>query len=101
MKPTRQALEEHVPWLPAKYELADVTAIQALSRGEADKHQQGLVMKWLIENAAMTYELSYRGGDGDRDTAFAEGRRFVGLQIVKMLKLNVSTLRRNDELPKA
>lgn len=94
--------DKHSPWLPPDYELADATALQAIHRGEANADQQKRALKWLIELAAATYQPSYRSGpDGERDTCFAEGRRFVGLEIVKMLKLNVSTLRRNDELSKA
>ena len=83
-------------WSPSDYELSDATAIQALVRGEANPDQQIAAIKWIVEKVALTYEVSYRP-DSERDTCFAEGRRFVGLQIVKMTKLNVSTLRRNDE----
>ena len=93
---------EHAAWLPPPYELADVTALQALSRGEADKHQQERALKWIIEQACGTYQMSFRPGpDGERDTVFAEGRRFVGLIIVEKLKLIVANLRRNDEISKA
>lgn len=91
--------DKHAPWLPPPYELADITALQALERGDADHHLQQRALKWILEQAAGTYQMSYRGGqEGERDTAFAEGRRFVGLQIVKMLRLNASKLRRNDEI---
>lgn len=89
--------DKNSPWLPPPRELADISAIQALSRGEADQHQQQRALKWLIEVCCDTYQPSYRTGpDGDRNTAFAEGRRYVGLELVTMLHLNVSTLRRND-----
>lgn len=85
--------DDHAPWKPAKYELPDATSIQALAKGEANPDQQMRVLKWIIESAAGTYEPSYRPGqEGDRDTSFAEGRRFVGLQIVKLLKLNTKVL---------
>ena len=87
--------DKHAPWLPPARELADISAIQALARGEADLHQQQRAFKWIIEVAAGTYQPSYRS-DSERDTCFAEGRRFVGLELVTMLKLNVSSLRRND-----
>lgn len=86
---------EHAPWKPPAYEPADASAFQALARGEANQEQQTRALKWLIERAAATYELSY-SPRSDRDTAFAEGRRFVGLQVVKMLKLNVSELVRRS-----
>lgn len=88
------------PYIPADYDIADVSAIQALSIGEASPDQQRRALKWLIEQGAGTYEFHYY--PSDRDTAFALGRGFVGQQIVKLLKLNVSSLRRHDhvEAPK-
>lgn len=84
-------------WLNPPFELADATALQALAIGEADKHQQLRAIKWIIEEAAGVYRPSYRSGQGgERDTIFCEGRRNVGLQIVTLLKLDVSKLRRND-----
>lgn len=96
-KPIKQSLEENAPWLPPKYDLADIGALQALAKGEAPPDAQQRALKWIIEKAAGTYEPSYRPGEeGERDTAFAEGRRHVGLQIVKLLKLNLQAMR-NDK----
>jgi hypothetical protein len=93
-KSIKQAVAENSPFLPPKYEVADAAAIQALLNGVADSHQQQRALKWIIEVGAGTYDLSYRPGvEGERDTAFAEGRRFVGLNIVKLTRVNVSKLR--------
>jgi hypothetical protein len=55
---------------------------------------QQRALKFIIENLCGTYDLSYRPGpDGDRDTTLAEGKRFVGLQIVKLLKVNLGVLK--------
>lgn len=86
--------EKSAPWAPPAYELADSTAIKALADGTANPEQQQRALRWIIENACGTYELSYRP-TSDRDTCLAEGRRFVGLQIVKMLKLNTSALKKD------
>ncbi len=77
------------PWKPAAYETADAYALKALRDGEATPEQQVRALDWIVMTACETYNMSYRPGgpDGDRDTAFAEGKRFVGLQIVKMLNL--------------
>ena len=82
------------PWFPAPYEKADASAIQALSRGLADPEQQQRALKWIIEGAAMCYGMSFipGGEDGRRDSDFAEGRRYVGQQIVKMTKLNLAVI---------
>lgn len=77
--------------LPATWEVADAAALQALIRGDASEHQQQRAVNWIIYNAAGTYDLEYR--TEPRDHAFASGRRFVGLQIVKMLKLNTAAFK--------
>lgn len=76
-------------WKPVDYKDADVGALQALQRGDATEQQQKRALRWLVEKAAGTYEVSYRSDvdGGDRETAFAEGRRFVGLQTVKLLNM--------------
>jgi hypothetical protein len=84
------------PWYPPAYELADIMAVKGLAAGTASADQQQRAIKWIIENACAAYELSYRP-TSDRDTSFAEGRRFVGLQIVKALKLDISKLQRKDK----
>lgn len=90
--------EARPAWLPANYKLADATALQALAAGTADATQQKRALTWIVNEAAGTYDLSYRPGEGgDRETAFAEGRRFVGSQIVKMLKISVAALRRRAQ----
>jgi hypothetical protein len=81
-------------YFPPAWELADIAALKGLANGTASPDQQQRALKWIIENAAATYNLSYR--PTDRDTAFAEGRRFVGLQIVKALHLDLSLFRKNE-----
>lgn len=82
------------PYIPAIYEAADCSAFQALQRGEASPDQQRRALDWLIKQGAATYEFHYY--PSDRDTAFALGRAFVGQQVVKMLTLNLMSLRREQ-----
>lgn len=83
---------------PAGYEIPDVVAIQALVRGEADQLQQQRALRWIVEHAARTYDLTYFGGPGgDRDSAFAAGKAFVGQQVVKMTKLDVAELKKRKD----
>lgn len=79
-------------WHPAPYAKADVAALQALQAGNANEGQQKRALRWIIENAAATYDMSYRP-ESARDTDFAEGRRFVGNQIVKLLKISISIIK--------
>lgn len=84
------------PFIPSPYEAADVSAFQALQRGDATADQQQRALRWLIEKASGAYEFQYY--PSDRDTAFALGRGFVGQQVVKLLKLNLMTLRRAENV---
>ena len=83
------------PHLPTPYEVADVSAIQALQDGSANPDQQKRALRWLIERASGTYEAHFY--PEDRFTTFALGRAYVGQQVVKMLRLNVSTLRSMED----
>ena len=91
-----RAILDHAPWKPDKYEPEDAAAIQALASGRASAAPQRRALKWIIEDASSTYDMSYRPGgpEGDRDTVLAEGRRMVGNQIVKLLKVKIGQLRR-------
>ena len=77
------------PELPTAYDDADIAAYRALSRGEASPAQQMRVLSHLVEGIAGYYDISYRSDKdgGDRATAFHEGRRYVGAQVVKLTKL--------------
>lgn len=77
-------------FLPADWAPADAAAMQALALGKANEAQQQRALNWIIYGAADTYGLEYR--TESRDHAFCSGRRFVGLQVVKMLKLNLTNI---------
>jgi hypothetical protein len=66
---------------------AIVAAVKALAEGKARDDQQKIVLNYIIDNLAGTYDLSYRPDvdGGARDTAFAEGRRFVGLELRRII----------------
>lgn len=91
MAPPKQP-KPRAPWMPADWDLADASAIQGLNAGTATPEQQKRALKWLIESACRTYDQTYFPGD-PRDSDFAQGRRTVGLEIVKMLHVNLSLLR--------
>jgi len=86
-KTRKKTIEDHAPYLPADYTPGHVLAMQRLSVGEANEEEQKMALQWIIEKAAGTYDVSYRP-DSERDSVFAEGRRFTGLQIVKLLHIN-------------
>jgi hypothetical protein len=87
---SKAKVQKPSPWHPADYEASDIAAFKALRDGLADADQQQRVLTWLIQQCCETYGLSFRtGADGERETSFSEGKRFVGLQIVKLLNMRV------------
>lgn len=77
---------------PAKYDPDGYTTrcLQALRDGKANDVQQKHALEWIINEASRTYDQPYRPGvDGERETAFACGRMFVGQQIIKVMKLSM------------
>jgi hypothetical protein len=81
-------------WLPAAYELADITAVQAMQRGDASADQQRRALGWIINQACKTYDFAFRPGADDRETNLALGRQHAGQQIVKLLHLNAGAMER-------
>lgn len=77
---------------PNIWDRPDAYAIQALQRGDANPDMQKRALKWIIERAAGTYDQSFNP-DSVRLSDFAEGRRFVGLQLVKLLKFNLAAIK--------
>jgi len=79
-------------YLPARSDPDGYTtrALQAMAAGVASAEQQKHALHWIINDVALTYDQPYRPGeDGDRETAFACGRQFVGQQIVHEMKSTV------------
>lgn len=89
---------KHQAWTPAEWELADASAMQGLANGTASPEQQKRALRWIIEQASGLYDMSFHPGgeEGRRDTDFAEGRRSVGNQIVKLIKADLATMRRKE-----
>ena len=90
--------KESSPWYPPRCDKADIAAVKACASGTANPEQQVRAIKWIVEDCCGYYDLSYRPGEaGRRDTDFAEGKRFVGAEIVKMTKLDLAKLKSNPQ----
>lgn len=78
----------------APFESKHVRAIRALYAGEATAAEQQIAMKWILEDAAGVRRPSYVSGEnGDRETVFNEGSKWVGSQIVYLIDtVNLSEL---------
>ena len=80
---------------PTPWELADASAMQALVKGEATADQQKRALNWIIYSACGTYDLDYR--PDPREHALVSGKRVVGLEIVKLIKVNTGALRKDKK----
>lgn len=90
----KATLEIQKPYTPVPYEAADVTAVQLMERGECTPELQKRFFNWLINGVCATYDQSFR--EDPYNTAFAEGRRFCGNTVVKMLKVDPAKVRSKE-----
>lgn len=79
------------PWLPPDHDEEVVAAVRAIHHGNANAAQQQTFWNYLMYVTAASEEfadLSFRpdASGGERNTVFAEGKRFVGLMIRKLLR---------------
>lgn len=96
-KPPRKAVPPPDVYVRADaipyYNKQIAVAMQQLFLGTANEGQQKLAVEWLLVHAAGAYDQSYRGPGRAEDTAFAEGRRFVANQAIKLSKINVGNMK--------
>lgn len=83
---------KRAPIPPADFEKPDASAIQALERGDATPDQQKRALNWIIFHACQTYDFC-TNPESDRLSAIFDGRRYAGLQIIKILKINISKMK--------
>ena len=69
-----------------KLDQSDKNAFINLSLGKATPEQQKHVLDCIIYGMSRYYEISYC--PSERDTAFAEGLRFVGQQVIAATTIN-------------
>ena len=80
---------------PAKPTVLVATAMQALSDGTANEGQQKTALRWILDEACGDPVWAYR--ESVRETDIALGRQFVAQQIVGLLKVNISELRKAED----
>ena len=79
---------------PALFNSGDATAMQALANGVANDGQQKRALDWILKEACGLPVWGYR--ESQRETDIALGRQFVGQQIVGLINVNVSKLRKRE-----
>lgn len=82
------------PWASTPWAKGDAYALKAVAEGIASEHQQKRAMGWIM-HACGIRDLSFRP-DNARATDFAEGKRFVGLQIAKLVHLPADVIEATD-----
>lgn len=77
------------PWSSFDADEADAACIKALAAGVASEGQQKAALALIINRLCGTYDLSFRPGGlaGVRAADFAEGKRHVGNQLVRLTKI--------------
>jgi hypothetical protein len=80
-----------LPWAPLPFEKTAVHALKAMSHGTATDAQQKMALEFIVVKLCETDGLSFRPDDmgGSRAADFAEGKRFVGLQLRKFILMSL------------
>lgn len=86
----KRDVDKSSPFVPADYTIEDVYALQALAGGAATPEQQARAILWIVWAVARTGDLECRATE--RDSTFAGGKRFIGLQILKLVNMPVEEI---------
>ena len=72
-----------------RIEDTDVFALQAIAKGTASSAQQQRAYDYVVRTLCETDRMTFwpGGEDGKRATDFAEGKRWVGLQLRRIEKM--------------
>lgn len=84
--PVRRRSSSRRPYDPSPCDKADIYAIKALAAGTANDMQQKRALDWILRIACGIGDTTYYP-DSERDSAFASGKRFVGMEIVALLNM--------------
>lgn len=87
----RKRSSDRRPWKPSPCDKADVYALKALASGEASEGQQKRALNWILNVACGVRDTTFYP-DSQRDSDFAQGKRFVGLEIVALVNLPNASL---------
>ena len=99
------AISSYRPWRPVSVVVgpsnelgvltkAEALAIKMVNEGDATPEQQKAALRAILHKIAQVDDQSFRSDDhgGVQDTAFAEGKRFVGLQVRKIINVPLDIL---------
>ena len=87
---------DHRPWHPADYTADHVYAVQNIARGTANEVQQKMVLDFIVNRLCGTYDSTHFP-DQASDRDFANGKRHVGLQLVKLINMPSKVIAQLDK----
>lgn len=79
-------LPANSPILPVHAHQEIVWSLKGIQGGDADAGQQTMALNWILHELTRVLDLSYRP-DSARDSDVAEGKRYCGLEIIRLLKM--------------
>jgi hypothetical protein len=80
------------PYIPIIPDKKTILAVKSVFSGTANEGQQKLFLEFLMHDVCKVYDNNYHSGKPD-DTAFALGKKFVGLQIRDIINFDVASLK--------
>lgn len=89
----KQPPKEPAPWSLPLAELnklpSEIAAVRAVAEGAADEHQQRMAVAFICSRLCGERKMSFwpGGEDGKRATDFAEGKRWVAIQLRRVVDL--------------
>src|SRR5947209_19533702 len=89
-KPTmRPKFQPDHPWQLPQTDNADIFALQAVAKGIANEGQQQRAWSYIVRTLCEIDRMTFwpGGEDGKRATDFAEGKRWVGIQMRRIERL--------------
>jgi hypothetical protein len=97
MKSPRPKSQPDRPWQMPHIEDADIFALLAVANGIANNAQQARAYDYVVRVLCETDRMTFwpGGEDGKRATDFAEGKRWVGVQLRRIEKMRPD---RRDEI---
>lgn len=103
MATTPKKRSTRLPWTLLIEDIApgDIAAVRAIADGSADEHQQRAAFAFIRDKLAGVNVMSFwpGGEDGRRATDFAEGKRWVGDQLRRIINLQPQSYDSRGEPP--
>lgn len=98
-KPKPKPPQPSAPWRTPETDDPDIFALQAIARGIASEGQQQRAWAYIVATLCATDRMSfYPGGeDGRRASDFAEGKRWIGLQLRRIERMRPDHGRESKE----